>query len=82
MISGQQRQLANTAVLEQPPADAPILMDAYELSSTSATATAAAPIGTTYSRESPYAALWKEHVLLCSSEPDDMWPPAPVPQLA
>ena len=52
VIGGQQRQLANTAVLQQPPADAPVLLEASELGSTSATATAEAPSGTTYSRVS------------------------------
>lgn len=52
VINGQQKQLANTAVLQQPPADAPVLIEAAELSSTTATATAAAPTGVTYSRVS------------------------------
>ncbi|KAI7845886.1 hypothetical protein COHA_000619 [Chlorella ohadii] len=50
VINGQQRELANTATFVQPPINAPVLTQANEVDSTSATATAEPPNGVTYSR--------------------------------
>lgn len=58
VINGQQRELANTATFVQPPINAPVLTQANEVDSTSATATAEPPNGVTYSRVSAKRPIW------------------------
>ncbi len=52
VINGQQQPLANTAMLVQPLASAPVLLEAHEIDSSTGTATAEPPNGVTYARVS------------------------------
>lgn len=67
VINGQQRQLANNATLVQPPINAPVLTQANEIGSTSATATAEPANGVTYTRVSACTWIWA--AALCTSPP-------------